>query len=524
MVENSIINPILRGFHPDPCICAADGVYYIAVSSFEWLPGVRIYASRDLVRWEHETDALTDQVDLRGNPRGGSIWAPMLSYSGGLFYLLYTDVKSTKRPFKDTHNYLITAPDIHGPWSTPVYLHSSGFDPSLFHDADGRKWLLSELWDHRMPTPNKSCGIVMQQYDAARQMLTGEIYKIFDGTPLAKTEAPHLYRKGDYYYLITAEGGTGSGHSVTVCRARQITGPYELDPHYPMLTAADKPDSPLQCSGHMSLVQSSDGRWYGAYLCTRPLAGEHAILGRETAIQEVIWSEDGWLRLRDGGNAPAKQTTIGSTTAVKQSFFTDFIDNFEGSALKKEWNTLRIPLSQDWASLQARPGYLRVVSGESPQSLFDHHILAVRQKDFRFTAETALDFAPDSFLQMAGLLLYLNDASYLYACVTHEETSGRCLRLIRCENDEPIVSPVVLPLEEGEVTLRIVVQGLQGQFFYRQGADWQTIGERIHLGFLSGGFTGNFVGIAVHDMGKKQGCYADFSHFSYHGQDEEETM
>lgn len=110
-----IKNPILKGFNPDPCILRVDDMYYIAVSSFEWLPGIRVYRSRDLASWEHFTDLLTDQVDLRGNPKNCSIWAPQLSYSDGLFYLLYTDVKSTKRPFKDAHNYLITASSLEGP-------------------------------------------------------------------------------------------------------------------------------------------------------------------------------------------------------------------------------------------------------------------------------------------------------------------------------------------------------------------------------------------------------------------------
>lgn len=334
MYRTTVKNPILRGFNPDPNILRVDDTYYIAVSSFEWLPGVRIYQSNDLVNWEHETDIITNQVDLRGNPQNGSIWAPQISYSEGLFYLIYTDVKSTKRPFKDCHNYLITAPNINGPWSSPVYLNSSGFDPSLFHDKDGRKWLLNEIWDYRMITGNKSAGIVMQEYDAKNQALIGSVYKLFDGTELAKTEAPHLYQYGGYYYLITAEGGTGKGHSVTVCRSKAITGPYELDPEYPMLTASDKPESSLQCSGHGSIVQTPLGNWYMVYLCTRPLQNKAAILGRETAIEEVYWTEDGWLRLSSGTNGPSLVTEIITREQVIFQNNTDFEDDFAGP-LKK---------------------------------------------------------------------------------------------------------------------------------------------------------------------------------------------
>lgn len=297
----TIRNPVLPGFNPDPCIVRAKDTYYIAVSSFEWLPGVRVYASKDLAVWEHCTDVLTDQVDLRGNPKNCSIWAPQLSYHDGLFYLIYTDVKSTKRPFKDVHNYLITAPSIHGPWSEPVYLNSSGFDPSLYHDEDGRKWLLNEIWDYRIPEGNKSSGIVIQQYDPQQQKLVGKPFKLFDGTDLKKTEAPHIYKHQGYYYLITAEGGTGSGHAVTVARSRSLMGPYEVDPRNPMLTSRDNPELPLQCAGHGSLIQTPQGEWYMAHLCTRPVEGQYALLGRETALQQVYWDEEGWLRLTAGG-------------------------------------------------------------------------------------------------------------------------------------------------------------------------------------------------------------------------------
>lgn len=521
MVQTRTIikNPILRGFNPDPCVLRVGDTYYIAVSSFEWLPGVRVYQSQDLANWDHLTDILTDQVDLRGNPQNGSIWAPQISYSDGLFYLIYTNVKSTKRPFKDSHNYLISAPSLTGPWSAPVYLNSSGFDPSLFHDDDGRKWLLNEIWDYRLTTGNKSAGIVLQEYDAERQELVGPVYKIFDGTELAKTEAPHVYKHNGYYYLLTAEGGTSQGHAVTVCRAREITGPYELDPEYPLLTASDKPESPLQCSGHASLFQAQSGKWYITYLTTRPLQG-HAILGRETALQEVIWSEDGWLRLADGSTGPAQYVELDMETPVVQLKDTDFRDDFAGP-LGKEWNTLRILADPSWVDFASRPGWLRLRAGESPQSLFDHHLLAIRQKDFRFTAGTRLASSPQTYNQMAGLLLYLNDSNYLYLYLTFQEGMGKVLRLARCEKDDFTLRDVLIPMTTDEVELRVEADGGQAAFYWRDSAeeDWGLVGEEDLL-FLSGGFTGNFIGIGVHDMDTMGGSYADFDYFHYEGHDD----
>ena len=94
----------------------------------------------------------------------------------------------------------MTSPRIDGDWSDPIYLNSSGFDPSLFHDDDGRKYLLNMLWDHR-PGQNRFAGIVLQEYSAAERTLVGERQLIFKGTSIGFTEAPHLYKRNGYYYL-----------------------------------------------------------------------------------------------------------------------------------------------------------------------------------------------------------------------------------------------------------------------------------------------------------------------------------
>lgn len=525
MMTTFIHNPILKGFNPDPCILRVEDTYYIVVSSFEWLPGLRVYQSKDLVEWEHRTDLLTDQVELRGNPINCSIWAPQLSYHDNMFYLVYTNVRSTKRPFKDDHNYLITAESLDGPWSEPIYLNSSGFDPSLYHDDDGRKWLLNALWDYRIQEGNKSSGIVMQEYDSKQKRLVGNPVKLFDCTPLKKTEAPHIYKQHGYYYLITAEGGTGSGHAVTVARSKQLLGPYEVDPLNPMLTSAGNPQLSLQCAGHGSLVQTPGGEWYMAHLCTRPIDGQYAVLGRETALQQVYWTEDGWLRLTAGGNSPLAEVPAPAEvkTEMKANRTYVFEDHFVDGQIKKTWNTLRIMADESWCSLNDRPGYLRLHAGESIQSLFEHHIIAVRQRDKHFRAETVLEYEPNSYLQMAGLMLYLNVDNYLYAYISHDEEHGRVLRLMKCAADSFTLEPGCIPLSENlPVHLAVEVHESIGQFYYRggEGCDWIPLFEAVDIRFLSGGFTGNFVGIAAHDMQQFQGSYADFAYFRYEGFDD----
>ena len=190
-----IRNPILPGFNPDPSICRVGDDYYIATSTFEWYPGVQIHHSRDLANWTLATRPLTRaaQLDMRGNPDSCGIWAPCLSHADGLFWLVYTDVKRLDGAFKDAHNYIVTAPAIDGPWSDPIYVNSSGFDPSLFHDADGRKFFMNVRWNHRgqgtggNPAHASFDGILLQEWspDAG---LTGPVRNIFDGTARGLTE------------------------------------------------------------------------------------------------------------------------------------------------------------------------------------------------------------------------------------------------------------------------------------------------------------------------------------------------
>ena len=214
-----IRNPILPGFNPDPCICRAGDDYYIATSTFEWFPGVQIHHSRDLVHWRLLTHALREPrlLDMRGVPSSGGIWAPALSWRDGLFWLCYTVVHQHEAVTKDTPNYLITAASIEGPWSDPIFVNSSGFDPSLFHDDDGRKYWVNMVWDHR-PEHHPFYGISLQEFDPTQKRLVSEPQIIFQGSKIRLTEGPHLYKRNGWYYLLTAEGGTEYNHAATLAR------------------------------------------------------------------------------------------------------------------------------------------------------------------------------------------------------------------------------------------------------------------------------------------------------------------
>jgi xylan 1,4-beta-xylosidase len=522
----TIENPVLPGFHPDPSILRVGPEYFIATSTFEWFPGIRLHRSRDLAHWSAAGYALdrSSQLELQGNPRSGGVWAPCLSYADRRFYLAFSNVRAWGYGFVDSHNYVVTADRIEGPWSDPVSLNSGGFDPSLFHDRDGKKWLTNMVWDHR-PGKNQFWGIVLQEYSEAARRLVGEPRLIFRGTALGCVEGPHLYRRGDYYYLMVAEGGTSWNHAVTVARASTIVGPYEPDPEGPLLSSRGDAQLALQKAGHASLVDSPSGEWFIAHLCGRPLGAERrCTLGRETAIQRVRWTVDGWLRL-ETGNGPSIQpaTRVPGPAGEPHAYPSrPPRDDFDSPTLGTDYQTLRAPADESWLSLTARPGHLRLVGRESPQSLHRQSLVARRVQSFRCRAETSVEFEPTSFQQMAGLICCYDDQNFYYAYVTHDESVGRCLGLLRSLNGKLEQASDLIALPPGGVRLAAKFDGSELSFSFLHGMgplgplgatqDATTLSdEHTSLGL---GFTGAFVGVCAQDL-TGRGLHADFDYFEY---------
>ena len=534
---NAIIrNPILRGFNPDPSVVRVGGDYYIATSTFEWFPGVQIHHSRDLVNWRLVTRPLrrASQLNMLGDPDSCGVWAPDLTHADGRFYLVYTDVKRYGRTtvggasgasLRDFHNYLVTATDVDGEWSDPVYLNSSGFDPSLFHDDDGKKYLLNMLWDHR-PGQNRFAGIVMQEFSTGEQRLVGARRTIFSGTPLGLTEGPHLYKRGGYYHLLTAEGGTSWGHAVTMARARQIDGPYELHPDVHVLSARNRPDVPLQRAGHADLVDTTDGSTYMVYLCGRPLPNRgRCTLGRETAIQKMVWGEDGWLRTVSGEGVPVLETQA-PRAAPDPLQYTAGRATFDAAELPIEFQWLRSPHPDELFTLTARPGYLRLYGRETVGSLFEQALVARRQQSHCYSASTRVEFEPRHFQQMAGLICYYNSSKFHYLYISQDDVAGRHVRVMSALPDQTQADAFTLPsaIPQGvAVDLRVEVDYDRLHFAYRvSGTQWTWVPQQFDASNLSDeattpglpNFTGAFVGVACQDMSGSR-CPADFEWFEY---------
>ena len=519
----TIRNPVLRGSHPDPSFLRVGDDFYLATSTFEWWPGIQIHHSRDLIHWHLVGHGLADQqgFDLKGVADSRGIWAPALSWSDGKFFLVYTIVRTwgDEQPFADLGNFLITADEIKGPWSKPVHLNSSGFDPSLFHAADGRKWLVNMRWDFRKNQP-PFAGLLLQEYDSTAEKLIGPARLILQRDILI--EGPNLYRRGGFYYLLMAEGGTGWNHGIMLAQSKSIEGPYELDPSGPLLTSRHDASLVLQKAGHGELIETERGEWYLAHLCSRPV-GSHrrCILGRETAIQKMTWNEAGWLRLAEGGDQPRLDVPgpLGDVNCEWPSL--PERDDFSAKALGLEWNSLRVPMETSWLSLAARPGWLRLTGRESLSSLFEQSLMARRLQSLDCTVETCLEFSPQNYNQMAGLICWYNTRSYFYLRITHEPARQTVLGIIGRDDghyDE-------LRADELEVAdwpryfLRAVIVHADLQFFASpDGTAWQPVGPGLDLSKLSDDygagprFTGAFVGLCAQDLnGTRLG--ADFDYF-----------
>lgn len=501
-----IVNPVLPGFHPDPSIVRVDDVFYLATSTFEFHPAVRIHASRDLAHWELVGHALDAGFDLRGVPDSGGVWAPSLSHADGLFWLAYSIVRTMDGDDKDIENYLVTAPDITGPWSAPVYVGSRGFDFSFFHDDDGTHWIVGVQWDHR-PDHASFAGLVLEQYLPDERRVSGTPHLLHQEAGLV--EGPNLYRIDGWYHLLIAAGGTGWNHGITAARSRTRLGPYERDPREAVLTTRDAPGHPLQKAGHGELVRLADGSWVLAHLAARPvlhLGERYCTLGRETCLQRVEFDDAGWLRLRGGGRHAAETIEIAGM-AEHPVAVAATRDDFDAEVLDHDvWSTLRAPLPPGSADLRARPGWLRLRGGASPGSVFDQSMILRRVTEHRATVMCRMDAEPVTSRQAAGLVLWYDRRGWIWLQITADAVHGRHVRVAWRDGDRTVTGdPLEVP--PGALDLHAQLDGAHVEFAVTGGDGVRrAVPGRYDLWRLSDDhgprlrFTGLFAGVRVDDL------------------------
>lgn len=538
-----IRNPILPGFNPDPCICRKGDDYYMAVSSFEWFPGIPVYHSKDLKNWELLTHVLTNDtaVDLKKLPSAKGIWAPCLTYceKEDLFYVVYGVMNSMNARYFDVDNFVITSKNIEGPWSEPVYIHSSGFDASILHDDDGRKYIVSLEWETREGY-EKPGAICMVEYCPEKKEIIGYPKRIWSGgTNRGCIEAPHLTKRGEYYYIMCAEGGTGYGHSVTMGRSKNVWGPYEGDPTNPIVTSIPgdfyerhdpdhlkpkyyNPESILQKSGHGSYVETQLGEVYLVHLTARPFVPElRCTLGRETAIQKMIWTDDGWLRMADGSNLAKEFIEESKLPEYKLPQIPSF-DDFDSGELGIQYYSPRI-MPTSFADVKSRPGYVRIRGQESRCSLNKVSILARKLTSVYATITTKMEFKPEVHQHSAGLIMYYDNMNYIYLRKYYSDTlNSSAISIIHLENGEKIeFINTRVKVDDSPIYFRLKINGRSSYFEWSyNGENYERIGKVFDTTKFSdeyckyGEFTGTFVGITCADRVLHK-HYADFDFFDY---------
>lgn len=540
--DTTIANPVVAGFAPDPSMIRIGDEYVLATSTFGWLPGIRLYSSTDLADWTLVGHALETPPELRGLNSSAGVWAPSLSYdtASSTICVTYSVMWSQNAEVFDVDNFLVTASDIRGPWSEPIYLNSIGFDPSMFHDDDGRHWVVTLEWETREGYQHPG-SIVLEEYDWAEQRLVGDARRISRGsTDRGCLEGPNLSKRNGFYYLMTAEGGTGFGHGVALARSQRIEGPYEPSPVNPIVTSAPddyfdrnnrdylrperfNPHSGIQKAGHGCLVDTPDGEWYLAHLASRPLpSSRRSMLGRETFVQKVEWTDDGWVRMVDGGRLARDRVPgiSGRSYAEKSPAHDSFAEDFDGDSLPSRFSSIHIPVSDDWARLGERAGHLRLRGRHSLTSRFDVSLIATPLQSVTATATAVLEFDPQHFSQSAGLVLYYDELNHLYLRVTHSETFGS--RAVAIDVVERGVRRELRSdhrtIGDGAVTLQARLSG--GVLQFRAGVAGEglaDIGPALDATILSDetalGFTGTMVGVVCQD-GFRRRLWTDIDSFS----------
>ncbi|MGJ5755893.1 glycoside hydrolase family 43 protein [Streptomyces puniciscabiei] len=473
-------NPVIPGFHPDPSICRVGDDYYLACSSFEYFPGVPVFHSRDLVHWTQLGNALDRPSQLllpAGTPSSGGIYAPTLRHHDGRFWLIVTDVS------EGGGNLIVTATDPAGPWSEPVRLPGvRGIDPDLAWEEDGTCWCTV-------------AGVTQVRIDPYTGKTYGPPRRLWSGTPGAKApEAPHLYRIGDHWYLLIAEGGTERGHGVSIARGRTPNGPFEPCPANPVLTHRST-GHPVQNTGHADLVQAPDGSWWMVLLGVRPRGGTPGwhVLGRETFLAPVTW-DNGWPVVGEVALDPAPLPWPPCPGPVDEPR-----DDFELSELRPHWISLR-DRSPEYCTTRERSGWLtlraRGDSLDEPDVVFTGR----RQQHLSCRARTLVDASAGR----GGLAVRLDERHH---CAV--EADGTEVKVIARIGDLRTVM-AVHPLPAGPVVLALTIAEPPPPHGPCTGPDVVSLGvERPDGTFdvlatldgrylsteVAGGFTGRVIGM-----------------------------
>ncbi|AFN75323.1 Alpha-N-arabinofuranosidase [Melioribacter roseus P3M-2] len=530
-------NPILMGFYPDPSICKVEDNYYLVNSSFAYFPGIPVFQSKDLVNWKLIGHVLDRKEQMNTNGLGVSrgVFAPSIRYHNGLFYVTCTLVDAGG-------NFIVTAKDPAGPWSNPVWIPEiNGIDPSPFFDDDGKAYIVyNSVAPDNKPLYDGHRTIRIYELDLDSLKVRGDEHILVNGgTDLSKRpiwiEGPHIFKKDGYYFLIAAEGGTGDNHSEVVFRSKNLLGPYEPYAKNPILTQRHldpNRKNPITSTGHADFVVTDGGDWWAVFLGCRPYDNGYYNTGRETFLAPVKWI-DGWPVINPDYEEvqyfypyPAKPAKEFAERKYSGNFI--IVDEFDEDELSGDWIYLRTP-EEKWHSLKEKEGFLRInlrpetCSGNGNPSFIGH-----RQQHIKCSAETKLNFSPESEFEKAGLVIFQNEKHFYYLCKSKNKLNDR-VQLFKSTsgNELELIEEAIVPAElrSEDIRLKIVSEGKEYSFHYAWNeGEWNTFLNKLDASFLStkvaGGFVGAVFGLYATSSGKISSNKAFYDYFIYRGNDD----
>jgi xylan 1,4-beta-xylosidase len=504
-------NPVQRGFFPDPSVVRVGEDYYMVNSSFQYFPAIPISHSKDMINWHLIGHAIVDSsyLDLADIPDSHGIWAPDIYFEDGRFYIIATlrlngDGKRGNNVLR--RQLLVSADRPEGPYCKPIWLEEDNIDPSLFRDDDGKLYMII------------AAGVRAVHLSDDGSKIIGPAVTLWPGTGERCPEGPHLLKKDGWYYAVLAEGGTGYGHGINVARSRTMFGTYEPSPYNPVLRQTD-PDASLQRAGHGKPIQAQDGSWWMFYLCGRRNGGNYTTIGRESALDPIEFTEDGWFTV-NGGKGPSTAQAV--PKLLMYPFPVKSRWDFDEEKLDLEWEFVRNPDTGSF-SVTERPGWLRIYTRDGQlNERRAKNTLLHREQELTYQAETKLSFMPSKDGEQAGLTCYYSTATYVRFSLCWE--GGRKLQLVINRNHGEELKAELSQIRECDVYLRVEVEGLRRTFSYSyDGVEYHTVGVLENCIFLCDEgvpddpkrHTGTLVGIYANNGGCGSRIPADFDYFSY---------
>lgn len=489
-------NPVVRGMYPDPSICRAGDKYYMVCSSFQFFPGVPLFESTDMINWNQIGNVLTrpSQIALSKVNSSGGVFAPTIRCHEGRFYMVTTN---------DTYheNFYVYTDDIYGEWSDPIVVDQDGIDPSLFFEEE-RSYFISNGSDDQGAGAVQMCEI---DINTGKKLTESKI--LWQGTGGRFLEAPHIYRFGEYYYLLEAEGGTEYGHMVNYARSKSLWGPYEPYPGNPVLTNRNLGGYPIQAAGHGDILEDKEGNWWFAHLAFRQIDKWFTFhhLGREVCVVPLHWREDGWFEIGINGTTPVEVTVPDNIAFQKQQF--NFEKTLENLSLEKDWIFLRTPNMDDYkitdskVSLRGR----KVTLAEADCPTF----ASIRQTELQLDIRCTIK--PEG--NEAGISFYM-DEKHHYELVTRQANGNTEVFLRQTigpvchEND-------IVTISGDTAKVHIVSDAIHYRFSVCTDEKEESLGEaetRYLSSEVAGGFTGVVIGLYAVDE-SESGHWAKFTDF-----------